>query len=89
MAERPNSISDFSAYIAYRTRDFTGREWVFAETDRWLTYPDGARATSGFTPKLKLGVTRRAPRSYGSRGIEEGDELCSSYTSFRPNTAIA
>ena len=28
---------DFSTYIAERTRDFTGREWVFAEIDRWLT----------------------------------------------------
>jgi hypothetical protein len=25
---------DFSAYIAERTRDFVGREWVFAEIDR-------------------------------------------------------
>jgi hypothetical protein len=27
---------DFSAYITDRTRDFTGRKWVFAEIDRWL-----------------------------------------------------
>ena len=27
---------DFSAYIAERTRDFTGREWVFAEINRRL-----------------------------------------------------
>lgn len=31
---------DFSAYIADRTRDFVGREWVFAEIDRWLVDPD-------------------------------------------------
>jgi hypothetical protein len=29
--------------IAERTRDFTGREWVFAEIDRWLSDPEGAR----------------------------------------------
>ena len=34
---------DFSAYIAERTRDFTGREWVFAEIDRWLADPDAPR----------------------------------------------
>jgi hypothetical protein len=35
------AIFDFAAYIANRTRDFTGREWVFAEIDRWLSDPDG------------------------------------------------
>ena len=27
---------DFSSYIAERTRDFTGREWLFTTIDRWL-----------------------------------------------------
>lgn len=31
---------DFSAYIADSTSDFTGREPVFAEIDRWLADPD-------------------------------------------------
>ena len=31
---------DFSAYITERTKDFTGREWVFAELDRWLVTPE-------------------------------------------------
>jgi len=31
---------DFSTTIADRTRDFTGREWVFTEIDRWLADPD-------------------------------------------------
>lgn len=35
------SIFDFSDYIADRTRDFTGREWVFAEIDRWLADDKG------------------------------------------------
>lgn len=30
---------DFTAYIANCTRDFTGREWVFAEIDEWLAGP--------------------------------------------------
>jgi hypothetical protein len=30
-------------YIADRTRDFVGREWVFAEIDAWLTDPDVPR----------------------------------------------
>ncbi|MFL7790770.1 MAG: PQQ-binding-like beta-propeller repeat protein [Anaerolineae bacterium] len=34
---------DFSAYIAERTRDFTGREWVFAEIDRWRAVHDAPR----------------------------------------------
>jgi hypothetical protein len=34
---------DFSAYIAERTRDFTGRQWVFAEIDRWLASGDAPR----------------------------------------------
>jgi tetratricopeptide (TPR) repeat protein len=32
---------DFSAFINDRTRYFTGREWVFAEIDRWLADSDG------------------------------------------------
>lgn len=38
-----SSQFDFSAHITDRTRDFTGREWVFAEIDRWLADPDGPR----------------------------------------------
>ena len=36
----PQAGLDFSAYIAERTRDFTGREWLFATIDRWLADPD-------------------------------------------------
>jgi hypothetical protein len=32
-------IFDFSGYVDDRTRDFTGRDWVFAEIDRWLADP--------------------------------------------------
>jgi hypothetical protein len=34
---------DFSDTIAERTRDFVGREWVFAEVDRWLADPGAPR----------------------------------------------
>lgn len=37
----PGYQLDFSSYIAERTRDFTGREWVFAAIDRWLADPNG------------------------------------------------
>ena len=34
---------DFFDHIADRTKDFTGREWVFAEIDRWLADENGAK----------------------------------------------
>jgi WD40 repeat protein/Cdc6-like AAA superfamily ATPase len=34
---------NFSAFIADRTKDFTGREWVFAAIDRWLAAADAPR----------------------------------------------
>lgn len=34
---------DFSAHIAERTLDFTGREWLFAEIDRWLADPPASQ----------------------------------------------
>ena len=34
---------NFSDYITDRTRDFTGREWVFAEIDGWLAKADAPR----------------------------------------------
>jgi len=35
---------DFSAFIDDRTKDFTGREWVFIEIDHWLASGDAPRA---------------------------------------------
>lgn len=37
------AVLDFVAYIGERTKEFTGREWVLAEIDRWLA--DGERPT--------------------------------------------
>lgn len=34
---------DFSAYISERTRDFTGREWVFEAVNDWLVNHEGPR----------------------------------------------
>lgn len=39
----PTPVINFSAFITDRTRDFTGREWVFAEMDRWLAAEDAPR----------------------------------------------
>lgn len=39
-------VIDFSSYIADRTRDFTGREWVFAEIDCWLADPEARPSSS-------------------------------------------
>lgn len=33
-------LYNFDSYITERTRNFTGREWVFAEIDRWLAIDD-------------------------------------------------
>ena len=34
---------DYSEYIAERTKDFTGRDWVFQALSDWLGKPDSAR----------------------------------------------
>jgi hypothetical protein len=34
---------DYTELIVDRTRDFTGRDWVFAKIDAWLADPDGKR----------------------------------------------
>lgn len=39
----PPMLLDFSTYITERTRDFTGREWLFATIDRWLAKPDASQ----------------------------------------------
>jgi len=39
---QPTSAAlDFSFYITDRTRDSTGREWVFTVIDRWTANPEG------------------------------------------------
>ena len=36
-------VIDFTSYIAERTINFTGREWVFQAINEWLADPDGSR----------------------------------------------
>lgn len=43
----PQADLDFPAYIPERARDFTSREWLFAEIDRWLS---GINATRILLP---------------------------------------
>ena len=40
---KPPHDFDFSKYIADRTRDFVGREWVCTAIDRWLVDPNVTR----------------------------------------------
>jgi len=40
MPDNSSLVLDFSTYITDRTRDFTGRKWVFDEIDKWLATPD-------------------------------------------------
>ena len=42
-ATSPSPILDFSDYIADRTRDFTGREWVPENISGWLAELGGGR----------------------------------------------
>ena len=34
---------EFAEFISDRTKDFTGREWVFRETNKWLADSAGPR----------------------------------------------
>ncbi len=38
-----NTSLDFSFFIADRTHDFAGREWVFEEVNGWWADPEGER----------------------------------------------
>ncbi|MGZ3626951.1 MAG: P-loop domain-containing protein [Ktedonobacteraceae bacterium] len=63
---------DFRGLIAERTRDFIGRDWIFAEIDVWLADPTGSRyffiagsPGSGKTALMaKLIQTRTVAASY-------------------------
>ena len=36
-------VFDFSDFIVERTKNFTGREWIFRKIDRWLADPNRSR----------------------------------------------
>ncbi|MEI6064481.1 MAG: hypothetical protein WCQ26_07810, partial [Pseudanabaena sp. ELA748] len=52
---------DFSDYIADRTLNFTGREWVFRAIHEWLSDPDGSRyfLLTGEPENGKTSITAR------------------------------
>jgi ABC-type glutathione transport system ATPase component len=37
------AVADLTSYMAERTRNFTGREWVFKAIKNWLADIDGSR----------------------------------------------
>ena len=39
---------EFSTFIDDRTKDFTGREWVFRVVETWLASPDGPLLFSAY-----------------------------------------
>lgn len=36
------AVIDFDPFVAERTRDFSGRRWVFEAVNDWLGGPDGS-----------------------------------------------
>ena len=64
---------DFSDYIADRTKNFTGREWVFRAIHEWLSDPDGSRyfLLSGDPGSGKTSIAAQLTR------ISQGEFACS------------
>jgi WD40 repeat protein len=69
---------DFSAYIAERTRDFTGREWLFATIDRWLTAPNAPQIflIAGEPGIGKTAISARLTQFSASDAIPPTDYVC-------------
>lgn len=63
-----SSIIDFSAYVQERTRDFTGRDWVFAEIDHWLANPEAPQSF------LLIGEPGSGKTAIASRLVQFSDE---------------
>ena len=51
---------DYSDFIKERTKDFTGREWLFAAIDCWLTDPNAPQI---FLLTGEPGIGRQASSS--------------------------
>ena len=76
------TMIDFTSYIAERARDFSGREWVFAEIDGWLADPRGEQFLI-VTGEPGIGKTAIAARL---TQFSAGDET---RISFRSTTSPA
>ena len=64
--------SDFSAYIAERTRDSIGHEWIFAGIGAWRADPDAPRyfIIAGEPGIGKTAVTARLTQDHGLMAVE-------------------
>jgi WD40 repeat protein len=82
MEERPSLVIDFSTLIAERTKDFTGREWVFQAINDWLMGSEKARIflLTGDPGTGKSAIAARLVQM--SRGEVESDE----YARLGPDT---
>lgn len=73
---------DFSDYIIEHTRNFTGREWVFAQIDCWLDNPDAppffiiigepGSGKTAIAAQLVRIANGQAPEPAGCISIEKG-----------------
>ena len=71
----PQANFDFSAYITERTRDFTGREWLFVTIDRWLADPDAPQIflLAGEPGIGKTAIAARLTQFSAGEAIPSGD----------------
>lgn len=83
----PQTMFDFSAYITERTRDFTGREWVFAEIDRWLAEPDAPRYFI-ITGEPSIDKTAITARRQGIGHQDEKDSAKSDVVNSRQQVSL-
>ena len=74
-------ILDFSKHVNERTGDFTGREWIFKEIDKWLLDPNGPRYFI-ITGKAGTGKTAIASRLVQFSNGEKQSNLKSIYKGF-------
>src|SRR5262245_38851355 len=74
------SVLDFTQYIADRTQNLIGREWVFHAIDDWLAKPDGPRffLLIGNPGSGKTAIAGRLSQ------FAQGDPAVAEFGQFRP-----